>query len=1080
MRLHHLSVTAFGPFAGTVEVDFDAVGLAGLFLIQGPTGAGKTSLLDAICFGLYAGVPGARQGGRSLRSDHAERDVVPRVCVDFSSGTRRFRVTRSPEFMRPKRRGSGETRTPAMVVLEEHVLGRWVVRSTRADEVGEIVTEVLGMGLAQFSKVVLLPQGEFAAFLRSTADERRALLERLFDISTYAGVEGWLVEQRRVRASEVAASRAVLGTDLARLADVVAEVPSGVLDTVPDWVSIPLEDLPAALDEVRLVLATDAAGALTRLDAADAASRAAEQARADAERVADRQRRGAAARSALALLDDDGAAHREKVDRLDAATRADAVAGDLRASARVCARLKAVTAELEAARDRLTDFDMAGGQVAAVQGWVDSLTEHDSGLAEAVRATRGLTGLQGRIREVSSALETARAQAAAQAALATARVALHAGLVAAQTKAHAAQGDAESTLREVERLEQVQRLRLDLRRAAAAAELLGDLVRVARDAEQDARDGYQQVQQARLDGMAGELARTLVDGQACAVCGALEHPVPASDGDAVTVEDVAAAELRWQQCRSESMAQAAKLTAQQQLVATRTEDLVEDETVQPLGPTSAVSSGAGCGIRVADLDDVQLSDALQGATARLGEARRQAARLASATSGVLHSEQEQAQLVSRSQELLSQVAAHLATRGELTAQLMRVRAEVAGLEAAHAASCPCLPTACPGPPVDDQAGPRVTEAGSDATDPTNPTNPTVPTDSTDSTDSTDPGSLTRTRAHHARVLHDAGGLLAALSACSDVLAEQVATDAGTLTSLTANGFPDPDQARAAALPADAVRELRRHLKAVDDQRAGLVATLADEHVRSAMDQAPVDVEATEVGVVAARAGLRLAQQRQTLSDKSDRAFGHLAVVLAEQVRALGPAAAAADQLADLADTVAGLSGNNSMRMRLTSFVLAARLEKVAVLANERLGIMGDGRYQLQHSDDLAAGGRRSGLGLVVRDLWTGQVRDTSSLSGGESFMASLALALGLADAVREEAGGFDLQTLFIDEGFGTLDEESLEQVLTVLDGLREGGRAVGVVSHVSDLRTRIPAQISVIKQATGSSVRIVGVDAPAA
>jgi exonuclease SbcC len=151
-----------------------------------------------------------------------------------------------------------------------------------------------------------------------------------------------------------------------------------------------------------------------------------------------------------------------------------------------------------------------------------------------------------------------------------------------------------------------------------------------------------------------------------------------------------------------------------------------------------------------------------------------------------------------------------------------------------------------------------------------------------------------------------------------------------------------------------------------------------------------------------------------------------------------------------------------------------------VLANERLAIMGEGRYQLQHSDSLASGGRRSGLGLVVRDLWTGQARDTSSLSGGESFMASLALALGLADAVREEAGGFDLQTLFIDEGFGTLDDESLEQVLSVLDRLRDGGRAVGVVSHVSDLRTRIPMQICVSKRATGSSVRLLGVGSPAA
>ena len=147
-----------------------------------------------------------------------------------------------------------------------------------------------------------------------------------------------------------------------------------------------------------------------------------------------------------------------------------------------------------------------------------------------------------------------------------------------------------------------------------------------------------------------------------------------------------------------------------------------------------------------------------------------------------------------------------------------------------------------------------------------------------------------------------------------------------------------------------------------------------------------------------------------------------------RVAAIGPLAARSAQVGELADTTTGIGGQNTLRMRLTAFVLAARLEKVATLANERLRVMGDGRYQLAHSDDLAAGGRRSGLGLVVRDQWTGQVRDTASLSGGESFMASLALALGLADAVREEAGGFDLNTLFIDEGFGTLDDESLEQV----------------------------------------------------
>jgi exonuclease SbcC len=167
-------------------------------------------------------------------------------------------------------------------------------------------------------------------------------------------------------------------------------------------------------------------------------------------------------------------------------------------------------------------------------------------------------------------------------------------------------------------------------------------------------------------------------------------------------------------------------------------------------------------------------------------------------------------------------------------------------------------------------------------------------------------------------------------------------------------------------------------------------------------------------------------------------------------------------------------------MRLSAYVLAARLEKVAALANERLGTMGEGRYQLRHTDGLAARGARSGLGLEVLDLWTGQARDTSSLSGGESFMASLALALGLADAVREEAGGFDLQTLFVDEGFGTLDDESLEQVLAVLDDLREGGRAVGVVSHVPELHSRIPSQVVVTKTERGSTVAVASPRAPAA
>jgi exonuclease SbcC len=188
--------------------------------------------------------------------------------------------------------------------------------------------------------------------------------------------------------------------------------------------------------------------------------------------------------------------------------------------------------------------------------------------------------------------------------------------------------------------------------------------------------------------------------------------------------------------------------------------------------------------------------------------------------------------------------------------------------------------------------------------------------------------------------------------------------------------------------------------------------------------------------------------------------------------AVATAAARDARVRDLADATSGVGGDNTLRMRLTAYVLAARLEKVAALANERLAVLGGGRYVLEHSDERAARGARSGLGLRVLDGWTGRARDTASLSGGESFMASLALALGLADAVREEVGGLDLGTLFIDEGFGSLDDDSLEQVLTVLDGLREGGRAVGVVSHVADLRARITHQAVVHKGTSGSTVEV--------
>src|SRR5690606_2504029 len=196
MRLHLLRLTAFGSFPGTEEVDFDALSEAGLFLIHGPTGAGKTTVLDAVCFALYGRVPGQRDKARSLRCDHAPPGRGPVVELEVTIRDRRFRITRSPAWLRPKQRGTGLVEEKAKTRVEELTPAGWTARTTRSDEAGHLIGELLGMNADQFCQVAMLPQGEFARFLRADGEERRRLLERLFSVRIYTEVERWLAERR--------------------------------------------------------------------------------------------------------------------------------------------------------------------------------------------------------------------------------------------------------------------------------------------------------------------------------------------------------------------------------------------------------------------------------------------------------------------------------------------------------------------------------------------------------------------------------------------------------------------------------------------------------------------------------------------------------------------------------------------------------------------------------------------------------------------------------------------------------------------------------------------------------------------
>lgn len=299
------------------------------------------------------------------------------------------------------------------------------------------------------------------------------------------------------------------------------------------------------------------------------------------------------------------------------------------------------------------------------------------------------------------------------------------------------------------------------------------------------------------------------------------------------------------------------------------------------------------------------------------------------------------------------------------------------------------------------------------------------------------------------------------------VAEQSAVVA---TEAASAGFADVAAAVAASRPETALVSLEGRLAEARAQEDGLRRILAELS----------DVDpATEVSLGTAAEAFTLARHEMEnavavakAARQRERDVTELGARLRQAWADVAPALAEYEELSALTDVVNG-RGQNARKMSLRSYVLAARLEEVAVAGTERLRRMSDGRFSFVHTDAAGPRGTRGGLGLDVLDDYSGRVRSAKTLSGGETFLASLALALGLADVVAAETGGALLDTLFVDEGFGMLDPDTLDEVMNTLDELRAGGRVVGLVSHVEELRQRIPMRLRVHKSRTGSTVEVI-------
>lgn len=795
MRPLNLTMSAFGPYAGQTTVDFSVLGTSGLYLITGDTGAGKTTIFDAITYALYGEASGESRESSMLRSKYAAPETPTFVELTFLNGGKTYTVRRNPEYTRPKTRGTGTTvqKADAELTMPD---GRII---TKARDVTAAVTDIVGVDREQFARIAMIAQGEFRKLLLAQTDERKAIFRQIFHTGQYQALQNRLKE-------EAAALDRQCGELEAGLRQAAGSIRCDAPETLPD-----------ALDTDALLAALDT---LLRADEAALTQAQAEHAQTETQREQ--------------VLSDLG-----KAEALEAARGKLAEAESAWTEAQ--AEMKAAQAALDTATASQPEIQSRRQGITRLEDALRRYEQLDTLRAQAeaerkrlAQKRSDLDAARARTDAAAKGLETARGKLSGQPKLA----------VAAAQAGHA-QDAAAQRCTQLAALETQRQQCAELETALTAAQAE---YQKAAEAAQAALAHYGAQNRAYLDAQAGILARTLVPGQPCPVCGATEHPCPAAAPEQA--------------------------------------------------PDAAALKRA-------------LSDS------------------------------------NRAQK----------TAAERSAQAAGLRGQLDAVRGALAQSCRALQQAL------DTARERSSAAQS---------------------------------------------VLAALTGKRDALRAQIQ----------------------AAPPAD-------------------IAAL-----RTRRDALTVRAEQLQRQISTCDA--RLEQNRAARTAIDTRRQQHAAVRARWQwVHALAATANGA------------VPGKE--KIMLETYIQTAYFDRILGRANTRLLIMSGGQYELRRCARAGDNRSQTGLELEVIDHYNGTARSVKTLSGGETFAASLSLALGLSDEVQATAGGVQLEAMFVDEGFGSLDSEALQQALAALVGVSGGSRIVGIISHVAELKDRIDRQIIVTKDRSGGS-----------
>ncbi len=1013
MRPLRLTVSAFGPYAGTETVDFSDALAAGIFGIYGPTGAGKSSIFAAISFALFGRLPDAGRDAKTVRSDHAAPDLLTTVELIFELGAKRYLIKRRPDQMRPAKRGGGETSEKHHAAffdvtglsLQDIDAGQTgtVIAERKVSDVDPEIQALLGYGPEQFRQIILLPQGEFETFLKAKTKDRMEVLRQLFDVSIYRRFTDSLRETANTAEKDIKAGRAAVAARLSQEGHDTRE-------SLTEAISVEQASADAAAARAKTARAASEAS-LIRLTAARATEALFVEQDEAARALADLTARSAEI-DVLRWRHKELGAVAQVVPFNDALAAARAASADAERGLDEATQHGAATVTAHAtAQTALSEIDKTK---AARADWQDDklrLEHHKSALASAApladvmeTAARDLAHATAKLATATQSHERAQtAVETGQTALSAART-LHETHRALETKLRAAETETQTAHAYAAAKTKVEAT------AAECAKADADLaVAIANTAAADR--ALSETEMALAAVQAVHLSAKLQDNAPCPVCGSCDHPNPANGNP-----ESAGLNAAFEQARK---ARAAVLTAEKKATTRATTAKAHHDTAlsqlhEMVTPSDDfVDQTVGIRAEITALGPLPDIDALA-----------------------------------------AQITQDAATATALTADLERQRLAEHEARVAHASAQSSYASVVDTLPEDANTVAKVNAAIA------------AVRSQIDRFDATLLAAQTHERTARDAMISGQKSQELAVISLKDAKEKTDAAQAAFDTALADAGL-STDRFQT-MLPDVRARDTLGQQITDFDTRCAVAKTRVDRANTGVIGQTRPDIAQFEHDHSATDAAARTALSEQATQD------ARLAQLTALRASIDAETAAFAEKENEIAPLLAvaqAAAGNNRAKLTLETYAIAAMFDQVLVAANLRLRPMSGGQYTLKRDTRAPKGGAKQGLDIVVHDTHTGRLRDVATLSGGETFMAALSLALGLADVVQTVSGGIRLDTIFIDEGFGSLDATTLDQALQTLQDLVGETRAIGLISHVDLVKDTIRTGFDITKSTVGSTIK---------